>query len=213
MKALPTQKRALLKRSALIDAAVFEFSKQGFERATAKSIALKAGVATGTFYHYFENKNEILRVIAEKRNDELRKLLGWRALQPLDGALKDRASSYSFESISKNPQKIEALFKQNLSLTYEFHSSNPELHQVLEHRRTLDEKLELVMDEGDKVLLERTLVLVKSFNLEEPEVVAQNLFAMGEGIVHRHVFYDSELDAELVISVGAKMLAEFFIKV
>jgi AcrR family transcriptional regulator len=71
MKTLPTQERALIKRQSLINAAKREFSNNGFEEATAKTIAAVAAVATGTFYRYFDNKNEILRVIASTRFDEL----------------------------------------------------------------------------------------------------------------------------------------------
>lgn len=195
MKTLPTQKRALLKRSALIDAAVIEFSKLGFELATAKSIAIKAGVATGTFYQYFENKNEILRVIASMRNDELRNSLDWSSMRTKD-----------------EPQTVEGFFKQNLTFIYQFHSSNPQLHNVLEQRRDLDEQLKVIMDKGDSVLHKQTLQFVQSFNIESPEVVAQNLFAMAEGIIHRHVFHRSGLDTESVISVGANMLSQFFIE-
>jgi len=195
MKALPTQKRALLKRSALIDAAVIEFSELGFELATAKSIAAKASVATGTFYQYFENKNEILQVIAEMRNDELRSSLNLNSMQP-----------------EIETQTVEEFFKQNLMFIYRFHSSNPELHQVLDHRRDFDQRLSAIMDKGDAVLLERILQFVQSFNLENPAVITQNLFAMAEGIVHRHVFHRSNHDPDVVMSVGASMLAQFFIE-
>ena len=193
MKALPIQKRALLKREALIDAAIKEFSYTGFEVATAKSIAAQAGVATGTFYQYFDNKNEILRVIASQRIDELQERLNWVALQEVDEL-----------------QTIEQVFKQNLEFTYDFHSSSPELHQVLEQRRDLDDQLNVIMNKGDAALYERTLQLVKSFNVDSPKVVAQNLFAMGEGIVHRHVFHETECDTDEVLSIGAQMLARFF---
>ena len=194
MKALPTQKRALLKRSALIDAAIIEFSKFGFEIATAKSIAAEAGVATGTFYQYFDNKNEILSVIASMRNDELRRSIDWNSMQSIDEV-----------------QTVKDFFKQNLKFVYQFHSSNPELHQVLEQRRDLDKKLNVIMEEGDSVLSQRTLRFVQSYNIDNPEVVAQNLFAMAEGIVHRQVFHGSKLNSELVITVGANMLAQFFL--
>ena len=193
MKPLPTQKRALLKRSSLVNAAQIEFANAGYELATAKSIAQRAGVATGTFYQYFNNKGEILRVIAIQRNEELRDQLEWKAIE----SVKDRLS-------------VEDFFKQNLVYIYNFHSVNPQLHQVLEQRRELDPELSELMDQGDQVLHEKIISLVQSFNLDKPEVVAQNLFAMAEGIIHRHVFHRSELDSNDVISVGARMLAQYF---
>ena len=212
MKELPTQKRALLKRLALIEAAVDEFSAVGFEAATAKSIAAKANVATGTFYQYFENKSDILCVIAKMRHDELRERLDWSPIQSVDDVVNKISSQDGANSHIDTQQIVEMLFKQNLSFIYEFHKSNTQIHQVLERRRDLDEQLKVIMDKGDEVLYERTLHLVKSFNIENPDVITQNLFAMSEGIIHRHIFHNSKLDTDLVISVGAKMLAKFFVK-
>lgn len=51
----------------MIDAAGTSFVEQGYE----KTIAAIAGVATGTFYQYFENKDDMLRVIAQIKRDEI----------------------------------------------------------------------------------------------------------------------------------------------
>lgn len=195
MKSLPTQQRARLKRAALIDAAVNEFSSVGFELATAKSIAASAGVATGTFYQYFDNKNEILRIIAIDRYQQLQQHFEW-----FDSA-KNRISG----------QYIEATIRRILQSVYDFHALNPELHQVLEQRKTSDESLAQIMHEGEFVLRSRALLFVQSFNMNFPEIVANNLFAMGEGIVHHHVFEHTGLDQNDVLDVGAKMLASYFL--
>ena len=75
MKTLPTQERALRKRSALIAAAIEEFSNAGFEMATAKSIAALAGVATGTFYQYFENKKDLVGNVVKNFIEEDEKVI------------------------------------------------------------------------------------------------------------------------------------------
>ncbi|MGB2254894.1 MAG: TetR family transcriptional regulator, partial [Spongiibacter marinus] len=66
MKALPTQQRALAKRNALISAAEHCFAKLGYEGCTAKIVAEHAEVATGTFYQYFDNKDDMLHTLAEQ---------------------------------------------------------------------------------------------------------------------------------------------------
>lgn len=211
MKTLPTQERALRKRQALLAAAVEEFSNAGFEVATAKSIAALAKVATGTFYQYFENKNDILRVLAANRFADLH-----AHVKTLELKLVESEPAGNKESI----HRVEDKFFDTLLFVYQFHAHDPELHQVLEQRRTIDPKLKAIMDDGEKVLRDRVLSFVKSFNLTNSEQVADNLFAMAEGLVHKLVFHtdfanetdvDAEQQVQLSLRVAAQMLASFFI--
>lgn len=197
MKALPTQQRALLKRTALINAAISEFSSVGFDVATAKTIALAANVATGTFYQYFDNKNDILRVIAKYRFESVEQQIKTLGLAEADGH-------------QQQYEKVAARFFETLNFVYEFHASAPHLHQVLEQRRLQDLKLDKIMSDGEVVLCERILDFVRTFNFSEPEIIADNLFSMGEGLVHRLVFNQQSKDYEKALETGAHMLARFF---
>ena len=194
MKPVPKQARAQQKRTSLIVAAEHCFATDGFDATTAKSIANKADVATGTFYQYFDNKEDILRVIACQRMDVLES-----QLPSIPPALP-----------LENRLTTEALFLNVLELIYLFHEQAPELHQVLEQRRDVDTALADILDEGEAKLQERVLMFVKLFNPDDPETVAFNLFAMAEGIVHRHVFRNPEQDKQQTLTLGARMLATYF---
>lgn len=198
MKAIPKQARAKQKRKALIKAAIDEFSAFGFEVATAKSIAATAGVATGTFYQYFENKNDILQIIAQERYSTLQEHIQWFEVASIEPTQVRSASN------------LESVFRRVLQSIYEFHKDSPELHQVLEQRKTMDETLMQIMEEGEQVLFAQISTFVRSFNVENAEIITNNLFAMGEGIVHRHVFERPDLNSEEVLSIGAKMLVSYF---
>jgi AcrR family transcriptional regulator len=63
----PTQERAVRTRAALLAAAQRDFSERGYAATTAKSIAERAGAATGSFYQYFADKDAALREIAVAR--------------------------------------------------------------------------------------------------------------------------------------------------
>ena len=56
------------RREQIIDAAMRVFSQKGFTRATNKDIAREAGITPGLIYHYFENKEALLRAIIEARS-------------------------------------------------------------------------------------------------------------------------------------------------
>jgi len=64
------------KRERILDAAVVEIARRGYYRTTVSHIARRAGVADGTIYLYFKNKEDVLvsvfdramrRFIAEAR--------------------------------------------------------------------------------------------------------------------------------------------------
>jgi AcrR family transcriptional regulator len=55
-----------VKRDAILDAAAAVFAERDFHRATIKNIAARAGVADGTVYNYFENKDALVVALLER---------------------------------------------------------------------------------------------------------------------------------------------------
>lgn len=55
------------KRERILSNAIRAFANKGYSEATISEIAQMAGVATGTVYEYFKNKEELLLAISEKR--------------------------------------------------------------------------------------------------------------------------------------------------
>jgi len=62
--------------AGLIDAAVEVFAEKGFRAARVSDIARSAGVADGTIYLYFKNKEDLLLVIFEEKMELLLGRLG-----------------------------------------------------------------------------------------------------------------------------------------
>src|SRR5690242_19414575 len=56
------------RREQIVDAAMRVFSQKGFTRATNKDIAREAGITPGLIYHYFENKEVLLKAVIEERS-------------------------------------------------------------------------------------------------------------------------------------------------
>lgn len=197
MKSAPQQARAIRKRNALLKAAFEEFSEQGFEATTAKSIAQRAQVATGTFYQHFHNKDDVLVAIARHRFEQLQNNLDIPDVA-LDSAVKRR-------------DEIHQVFRDALIFIYDFHSQESGFHEVLEHRRRVDPALAEVVDSGESVLLDRTRQFVARYVRDEVETTAFCLFAMAEGLVHRHVFQGHDgVGREQVIERGVLLLAAYF---
>ena len=59
----PKTARGRKTRGKLLEAAEVEFGAKGFHEASISGITYRAGVALGTFYTYFESKEEIFRAL------------------------------------------------------------------------------------------------------------------------------------------------------
>jgi AcrR family transcriptional regulator len=57
------------KRKQILDAATKVFSQNGYHKTTIKQISKEAGVADGTIYNYFKNKEELLLGILDRLNE------------------------------------------------------------------------------------------------------------------------------------------------
>ena len=68
----PSQRRAHQRMAAILEAAHAVLRRDGAEAATATAIAQEAGVAVGSFYHYFPNKEAAFLALYEGKLAELR---------------------------------------------------------------------------------------------------------------------------------------------
>ena len=55
------------KRELILESAITVFARMGYHGARISDIAREAGIAYGLVYHYFKNKEEILRTIFDER--------------------------------------------------------------------------------------------------------------------------------------------------
>src|SRR5215831_369771 len=60
-KASPREKRSAARREAILSAALDEFSSRGFEAARLDDVAKRAGIAKGTIYLYFRDKETLFQ--------------------------------------------------------------------------------------------------------------------------------------------------------
>ncbi|MGH8432191.1 MAG: helix-turn-helix domain-containing protein, partial [Solimonas sp.] len=57
---------AEIRRDDLMDAAAALFIAEGIEATTVDDIVSRAGVAKGTFYHYFATKNDVILALRDR---------------------------------------------------------------------------------------------------------------------------------------------------
>jgi AcrR family transcriptional regulator len=67
----PRSRKGAETRARLIDAAREVFERDGFLTARISDIAAAAGLSQGSFYHYFDSKEQIFREVAEAQEQRL----------------------------------------------------------------------------------------------------------------------------------------------
>lgn len=78
----PTQVRAKVTVQAIFDAFVRIWQRDGWQRLTTRAVALETGVAVGTLYEYFPNKQAILSGYVRHCIETLIRNVEDRAIQP-----------------------------------------------------------------------------------------------------------------------------------
>ena len=61
----PRSRKGAATRARLVESAKEEFEETGFLETRISDIAKRAGMSHGTFYHYFDSKEQIFREVAE----------------------------------------------------------------------------------------------------------------------------------------------------
>lgn len=64
-------KDAEVRRDELLDTALALFLEHGYESTSVEQVTQAAGIAKGTFYHYFDSKSAILGAIAERFGEQI----------------------------------------------------------------------------------------------------------------------------------------------
>jgi len=83
----PRSRKGALTRARLLDAAKEIFEENGFLEARITDIADRAGLSHGSFYHYFDSKEEVFREVAAAVDERL--------VAPLDSVILDPTSGAS----------------------------------------------------------------------------------------------------------------------
>lgn len=105
------RKRSEERKNQILEAAIEVFAEKGFYETRISDIAQKAGVAYGLVYHYFKNKEEILRTIFLERWSVVLKTIE-EVLNESDRPAQERLSSilgFIFTVYQRDPDLAEVV--------------------------------------------------------------------------------------------------------
>ncbi len=86
----PKTARGRRTREKLLQAAEIEFGEKGFHHASISGLTYRAGVALGTFYTYFESKEEIFQALVSYMSQHTRRWIAERIADSPDRMTAER---------------------------------------------------------------------------------------------------------------------------
>ncbi|WP_419150850.1 TetR/AcrR family transcriptional regulator [Nocardia vinacea] len=141
-------------RSALVTAAREVFESDGFLDARISDISKAAGVASGSFYTYFDSKEEIFAAVVEQVREEM-----------LHPHIRERVGI-------DDPRELIAAANREYLLSYR---RNARLMAVLEQVSKIDEKFRVLRFERALAFVERNAEMIR--NLQDRGLVDAELDA------------------------------------
>jgi AcrR family transcriptional regulator len=90
----------------LLDAAALEFGDKGFHEASITGITTRAGTALGSFYTYFDSKDEIFRALVSDLSDRVRTTAGKALVKDMPALDTERAALSAFLQFAREHKEI-----------------------------------------------------------------------------------------------------------
>lgn len=135
------------KQEKLMEVAIEEFAKNGYQKCSIQTIADRAGVAKGSMYQYFDSKKELFFYILD--------LAGQKKMEIASNIMKGNPNQSFFDL-------MEAMF----IIGMQFAAQHPELYRIYqdiqktaphEIRKEFDEKIESIGRQYYKDLINKAI--------------------------------------------------------
>jgi TetR/AcrR family transcriptional regulator, fatty acid metabolism regulator protein len=143
-------KRSLVadKRNEILKAAIEVFAKKGFNSASINEVAVKAGVASGTVYLYFKNKDDLLlqamKTMMDTNLQEIKSKIA-NVEKPIDKLFL--FFFHHVEMFVKRPSMARFLMVE-LRQSEEFYKKHPTYNPYKEYREYIEQLVSLAMQDG-----------------------------------------------------------------
>lgn len=116
---VPRTERGRRTMRALLDAAAAEFAEKGFHEGSIAGITQRAGVALGSFYTYFNSKDEVFRALVKDMSGRLRDHVTPKIQQAQNGLDAERIGLESFLQFVRNNQEIYRIIDEAEFVDYD----------------------------------------------------------------------------------------------
>lgn len=192
----PKQKRSDEKKRRILDAALELFGTQGFHNTTAKAIAARANVATGSFYRYFRDKKAAFLAVCSRVEQEL----GGKIFR-YGNRLRNQGRS---------EQEVLAALVQ---FAIASHRRHKDFHKEVLAMQIRDPDLAAWTRERDQRLYESMVTFLRcrdsAYRVQDLDAAAELILCTIEEIAHRTVLFDSYTGGKRLIQALREMLTRY----
>ena len=108
----PRTERGRKTLQRLIDAAAAEFGERGFHEAAITGITRRAGVALGTFYTYFESKEEVFRALVREMSRATRAHVAEAVKDAPDRLAAERIGLEAFIAFTRRQPELYRIIEE-----------------------------------------------------------------------------------------------------
>ena len=108
----PKTSRGRRTRRRLLDAAEAEFGEKGFHDGSISGITQRAGVALGTFYTYFDSKEEIFQALVTYMSRRIREWIGERVAGASDRLTAERMGIEAYIEFARQHKGIYRIISE-----------------------------------------------------------------------------------------------------
>lgn len=169
-------KEGTVRKNEILDIALALFSEKGYEKTTIEDILAKTGISKGTFYYYFEAKEDVLKVLAwreaERKLELTRRIAEDECLTALD----------KLNKVITGAQQINfADYRSRIEILKAFNEyGNLEFQQrIYDHSLRLGVPLiQSILEQGNR---EETMKVQYSLEIAELFIVMMNHFKAAIG--------------------------------
>lgn len=130
-------KNPIVRREEIITIAEQLFVQQGYEHTSVSDIVKQAKVAQGTFYYYFQSKDQVLEAITDRFVDDIHSMLKNTNLNTTMNAIEKTINLYQNLSMyGKNREKLIQYLHQERNVHLHFKLEKkilPKISPVFQH--------------------------------------------------------------------------------
>jgi len=110
---VPRTERGRRTLRKLLDAAGIEFGEKGFHEASITGITGRAGTALGTFYTYFDSKDEIFRALVNDLSNRVRVTAGQALAEEMSPLETERRALAAFLHFAREHKEIYRIIDES----------------------------------------------------------------------------------------------------
>lgn len=192
LRSLPVTARGLRTRQSLVRAARRVFERDGFINSRLTDIAREANTSIGTFYTYFDSKDEIFTAVLQVAQDDM--------LHP------------GLPHVEEDPENIAAVLEASNRAYFEAYGRNAKLMVLLEQVATINPEFRALRIERSRLFTVRVARWIEAAQEAgmadpalDPVMTARALASMVSRLAYYSFSLGEDWDVDAMVETSTKL--------